>query len=228
MKTLWHRLLLAGQLFADPVGLFDRIAQDPWYWEGMRQWLDELGLHAGASVLEMGCGPGAPALELARRGLRVTALDRSEPMLARLSRRAQTQGLAVEIRSGDACSTDLPAGRFSAVLGASLINVVESPAALAAEAMRVVEPGGLVSFYVPTDALDRAHVLSMARARRLPPASAAVLLTWAAKSRKASPEALALLLADAGAQAVRYRAHLDGMTGSVSGRRPLSDRQNTR
>jgi SAM-dependent methyltransferase len=38
--------------------------------------------HAGAHVLELGCGTGEDALHLARRGVRVTATDASEGMLS--------------------------------------------------------------------------------------------------------------------------------------------------
>lgn len=40
-----------------------------------------LGLAPGASVLDLGCGPGRHALELARRGYRVTGVDRTATYL---------------------------------------------------------------------------------------------------------------------------------------------------
>lgn len=40
--------------------------------------VDRLGLHAGQRVLDVGCGPGRHAHELARRGLRVHGIDISE------------------------------------------------------------------------------------------------------------------------------------------------------
>lgn len=40
--------------------------------------VDELGLEAGMHVLDVGCGPGRHALELASRGVRVTGVDISQ------------------------------------------------------------------------------------------------------------------------------------------------------
>jgi cyclopropane fatty-acyl-phospholipid synthase-like methyltransferase len=44
-------------------------------------WIDELSLAKGSRVLEIGCGAGATAVELARRGHLVAALHRSPAML---------------------------------------------------------------------------------------------------------------------------------------------------
>ena len=38
-------------------------------------------LQTGAAVLDLGCGPGHHAVDLAQRGLRVTAVDYSSSML---------------------------------------------------------------------------------------------------------------------------------------------------
>ena len=46
--------------------------------------LELLGVEPGAALLDMCCGPGRHALELARRGLRVTAVDRTEDYVASL------------------------------------------------------------------------------------------------------------------------------------------------
>jgi SAM-dependent methyltransferase len=57
-------------------------------------------------VLDVACGDGRLALELARRGFRVTGVDISEDFLAAGRRSAEDQGLAVEWRQSD--MRDLP------------------------------------------------------------------------------------------------------------------------
>jgi SAM-dependent methyltransferase len=52
--------------------------------------VDALGLHAGDSVLDVGCGPGRHSLALARRGMRVTGVDLSPDFVA-LARDAAAQ-----------------------------------------------------------------------------------------------------------------------------------------
>ena len=219
MNILFHRVPLLYLMFFNPVRLFDRISRDPWYSQSQQQWIDALRLPHGARVLELGCGPGGLALELTRRGCCVTALDSSKKMVRHLSYRAKQESLSVEALVGDALSTDLPTGSCDAVIGASLLNVVTLPEALLAEAMRLVKPGGVVSFYFPTHLFSQSNVHDLVRAQDVPGASAAILLTWAEKANKLSPAVAESLFTGAGAQAIEVRVYLGGMLSSVSGRR---------
>ena len=54
-----------------------------------------------AAALDLCCGPGRHALPLARRGLRVTAVDRTPFFLERARERAQAAGLTVEFVEAD-------------------------------------------------------------------------------------------------------------------------------
>lgn len=60
------------------------------------------GVRPGASVLDLCCGPGRHALELAARGYAVTGVDISEQYLAAARESAEAQGLAAEFLHGDA------------------------------------------------------------------------------------------------------------------------------
>jgi SAM-dependent methyltransferase len=73
-----------------------------------------LGLRPGAAVLDLCCGPGRFSLELARRGFRVTGVDRTAAYLAEARKRARLEKLEIEFvlrdmrrfvrpRSFDAC-----------------------------------------------------------------------------------------------------------------------------
>ena len=65
-----------------------------------------LALTPGARVLDVPCGHGRLALELARRGYRLTGVDISEDFLAGARRSTGDEGLAVEWRQSD--MRDLP------------------------------------------------------------------------------------------------------------------------
>ena len=60
-----------------------------------------LGLAPGASVLDLGCGHGRIANALAKRGVRVTGLDYSEPSLEWARHEAADAGVDVEWIRGD-------------------------------------------------------------------------------------------------------------------------------
>lgn len=55
----------------------------------------ELGLTPGMSILDIGCGTGRHAVELARRGFKVTGVDISAGMLAQARAKAAAAGVVV-------------------------------------------------------------------------------------------------------------------------------------
>ncbi len=61
----------------------------------------------GDEVLDIGCGTGRVALQLARRGRRITALDREPELLEVLAYRAERAGLDVTTVRADARDFDL-------------------------------------------------------------------------------------------------------------------------
>jgi SAM-dependent methyltransferase len=64
--------------------------------------LEELELPAGSSILDVGCGTGRHAIELARRGYRVTGVDISSGMLHQAEKAATQAGVSVKWVHGDA------------------------------------------------------------------------------------------------------------------------------
>ena len=67
------------------------------------------------SVLELAAGPAEHSLELARRGVRATALDLSPAMCARARDKARREGLALEVVQADMRDFTLPQ-RFSLLI----------------------------------------------------------------------------------------------------------------
>lgn len=77
--------------------------------------LEELRLATGGSVLDVGCGTGRHAIELARRGYAVTGLDLSSEMLARAAAAAKDAAVHVEWIRANATSFSLP-GDYDAAI----------------------------------------------------------------------------------------------------------------
>jgi SAM-dependent methyltransferase len=67
----------------------------------------ELAAAAGGPLLDVGCGTGRVALDLAARGHEVTALDADADLVAELARRAREHGLRVDTVAADARSFEL-------------------------------------------------------------------------------------------------------------------------
>jgi SAM-dependent methyltransferase len=66
-----------------------------------------LELPAGAAILDIGCGTGRHAVELARAGYAVTGIDLSAGMLREARAAAERAGVELELVQADATSFDL-------------------------------------------------------------------------------------------------------------------------
>jgi 2-polyprenyl-3-methyl-5-hydroxy-6-metoxy-1,4-benzoquinol methylase len=62
----------------------------------------EIGHDKEADILDIGCGTGRHAIELARRGYRVTGMDLSPSQLNRARRKARALGLKIRFHQRDA------------------------------------------------------------------------------------------------------------------------------
>lgn len=94
---------------------------------------------APTDVLDVGAGTGFLSLLAARLGHRVTAVDFSAEMLARLSAKAADQGLEVDVVEGSAEA--VPAGRFDAVIERHVVWTLPDPVATL-DTWRATAPDG--------------------------------------------------------------------------------------
>jgi ubiquinone/menaquinone biosynthesis C-methylase UbiE len=99
----------------------------------------------GEKVLDVGCGYGADAIDIASyvgpTGA-VTGIDLSEAMVADAARRVAGLGLPVDFRVGDARELPFEEGSFDGCRAETLLQHVPDPASAVAEMARVVKPGG--------------------------------------------------------------------------------------
>lgn len=77
--------------------------------------IEELQLPPGSLILDVGCGTGRHAIELTKRGYRVTGVDISRGMLAEARRRAAEERVSVEWIKADA-TTFKPERQYDAVI----------------------------------------------------------------------------------------------------------------
>jgi SAM-dependent methyltransferase len=108
----------------------------------------ELAAGRGGSVLDIGCGTGRVALDLAARGHGVTGLDSDPGLVRELARRARQRGLRVDAVTADARSFSLPR-RFALALApmqvVQLLGGAEGRRRALACVARHLEPGGLLA-----------------------------------------------------------------------------------
>jgi ubiquinone/menaquinone biosynthesis C-methylase UbiE len=112
--------------------------------QAVLEYVDACGLTPESSVLEIGCGAGRLTVELARRGLRVDAVDASTAMVDSTAARTTEAGLSEQVSVGVADVHALPfeASSFDLVVAVGVIPWLHSPGEAIAEMARVLRPGG--------------------------------------------------------------------------------------
>lgn len=100
----------------------------------------------GMTALDLACGPGQPAIPMARRVAprgKVIATDIAADMLAACERLARAEGVAnLELREMDMHAIALPDASVDAVTCAFALMFSPEPARVLAEIRRVLVPGG--------------------------------------------------------------------------------------
>lgn len=109
------------------------------------RWVGELA-GPGASVIEIGAGAGHLAVDLARRGFEVLAVDASEGMLERARTNAARAGVGDRVRTlrADALAIPLGDATFDVAVAVGVLPWVENPRRALREMARLVKPGGYV------------------------------------------------------------------------------------
>lgn len=129
---------------------YDRLmASHPKMWRGARQHILARILPRVRSVCELACGSGTTALEFARRGLRVYAVDASPVMCRHTRQKARQAGLRVRVLRADMRSFHLPQPVDLVTCEFDAINHMPRKADLARVARAVARalcPGGYFFF----------------------------------------------------------------------------------
>lgn len=116
----------------------------------------KLAPQAGERVLDLGTGPGEPAMTIAREvgpTGHVTGIDLSENMIAIAGRVAADRKLGnADFRVMDCGKLALPDNCFDAAVSSFGFQIFTDPEAAAKEAHRVIRPGGRIAVSVWTTA----------------------------------------------------------------------------
>ncbi len=133
--------------------IFDPIAStyDAWYQEELGRVVDEiekqmvyelLEPEPGMRLLDVGCGTGNYALELARRGLQVVGVDVSGAMLEVARRKARDRGVELRLIQADIAELELEPGSYDAVLSVTALEFFREPARVLDKCYEALRPGG--------------------------------------------------------------------------------------
>lgn len=136
-----------GHFDAAGAARLDRAYATPQIVEQRKRLRAVVAARPGEVGLDVGCGPGYLACELAREvmpGGRIVAIDHSDDMLELARARVDREmlGSRVEVRKGDAAALDFPDGTFDFVVGAQVYCFIDDILHAIKEAARVLRKGG--------------------------------------------------------------------------------------
>ncbi len=96
------------------------------------------------TVLEFGCGTGSTAIHHAPHVAHIDAIDISDAMLAIARDKAESAGITnVDFRQADMDSFDAPDGSYDAVLGLSILHLLDDRRGAIAKVNRLLKPDGV-------------------------------------------------------------------------------------
>ncbi len=129
--------------FDDLAGKFGRHYMPGRSWKGLAEML--LALVPPMIIADLGAGEGTFSQLLARRARRVIAVDNSEKMVEFGRELAQTHGVGnLEYRLGDLESVPIEDASVDLAFFSQALHHAQHPERAAAEAFRILKPGGRV------------------------------------------------------------------------------------
>ena len=112
---------------------------------GAEEFIDRLALKPGVRLLDVACGSGNLAIPAARLGAIVTGVDIATNLLEQARARARSEGLTIQFDEGDAESLPYPDAVFETVVSMFGAMFAPRPELVAAELVRVCQPGGRIA-----------------------------------------------------------------------------------
>jgi SAM-dependent methyltransferase len=113
----------------------------------------------GERALDLGTGTGNAALELARAGAIVTAIDPAARLLEVARSRAAATDLVIDAQLGEAAVIPLEDDSVDLIVSVFAVIFAPDPRAAMAEMARVLAPGGriLLTAWIPGGGIGRKH-----------------------------------------------------------------------
>ncbi|MGH9968139.1 MAG: class I SAM-dependent methyltransferase [Pyrinomonadaceae bacterium] len=112
---------------------------------GAEEFIARLALKPGVRLLDVACGSGNVAIPAARAGATVTGVDIATNLLEQARARAESQGLTIQFDEGDAESLPYSDAAFDVVVSMFGAMFAPRPELVAAELVRVCQPGGRIA-----------------------------------------------------------------------------------
>lgn len=193
-------------------------------WKLREEFVAFLPVGAGVWALDVGCGPGYVARQLAAGGNRVVGVDRSYRMVgwaARAARQAGSNGLRFGVAQAE--SLPFPDRVFDLTVATTVLYLLPDRVAGLREMVRVTRPGGWVATLDPSAKMSAARMRAYAEQARLHRREKRQLLQWAYAAQLYggfTEDEIARIYRHLGCEDVTLEHRLAGLVLFVRGRVP--------
>ena len=110
-----------------------------------QNFVDRIGIPAGAKVLDVACGTGNTSIPAAKTGASVTGVDIATNLLEQARKRATHDDVSIQFQEGDAEALPFDDHSFDVVLTMFGAMFAPRPEKVAAELSRVCKPNGIIA-----------------------------------------------------------------------------------
>jgi ubiquinone/menaquinone biosynthesis C-methylase UbiE len=175
--------------------------------------------------LDVGCGPGHVARQLAQSGYAVTGVDRSRSLL-RIAKKLGAKESSLDFHLSATDRLPFADASFDYTYATGVIYWVEHLLATLREMVRVTRPSGTVAFLDPHASMSVSNARAYGLRNRMAPRDIRKLITWATSAqlnRRFEESDLRRLLTDAGLVSLTLEQRLGGMVWFGKGIVPARD-----
>lgn len=198
--------------FAD---FFQEVQKSGFYRKRLEKFLDFVNPQLEMRALDVGCGPGALTIELAKRVEKAVGTDHNPQMITYAERNARAAKVT-NIEFGIARAESLPFEEetFELVTATSVLYLLAEPQVGLREIVRVLKAGGIIANFDPSVKMTHKRIGKFAREQDLSEFEWDALCGWlsaATNNYKFSENSLKQLYRSSNLEIIEIAEHMDGM-----------------
>lgn len=175
-------------------------------------------------ALDVGCGPGALIIEVAKRVKNAVGVDYDPEMIAHAERNAHAAGVSnIEFSVARAQRLPFEDETFDLVTATSVLYLLPEPKVGLREMKRVLRPGGIAADMDPSTQMTHERIDKFAREHELSEFEWDALHGWlsaAQYNHRFSPDSIRQLYEGAGLEVLEIKEYMDGMVIFCKGIKP--------
>ncbi len=194
---------------------FEKVQRSGFYRKRLEAFLVFLNPKSDMRALDIGCGPGALIIEIAKKVKEAVGIDYDTHMVVHAKRNARTAGVSnIEFKVARAQSLPFDNETFDLVSATSVLYLLPEPERGLKEIRRVLKRGGIAANLDPSIKMTKERIDKFIQGQNLSEFEGDALYGWlsaATNNHRFSKDYLRQLYQDCGFEVLEIVEHMDGM-----------------